>query len=255
MFRFSLRAVFVMTLLAAVGIAVVYHYVRPYRLQADYIERHQGTSTIVSADVGPQWIQGVFGELASVDSLTVFQFDPEDAAAVAAMTDLQFLTLSGMIDDKISTCFNEMTRLVKIDLTDSFVSMRALDHVPNPELVRELRLGVNTCDDDVVELLGEFSGLKKLDLHATQVSDQGLKTVAKCTQLEELSVAGRPITAEGLSHLSSLKNLKSLNLLWCDQLGPQIVDVLNSFPSLTKVALASNYLSEAQRRQIAGVEE
>ena len=60
--------------------------------------------------------------------------------------------------------------------------------------------------------LGEFDGLKQLDLYFSEITDRELSHIKKLTKLEDLSLVGNPVTDAGLQHLKLLTNLRKLNL-------------------------------------------
>ena len=241
-------------MIAAICIALVYQFVRPYRLQALYIENNGGKAEAIEADaIAPNWTHHIFGKLASIRGITATRIDEEDAATFAAMTDLKEITLRGSIDDSVAGCFREMTELREIDTSFSLVSLTALTGLPNPQGVRVLKLGMNTNDNELISSLNRFPNLVSLDLHATQVTDQGLVAVAKCKQLKALNLDGRPVTTSGLSHLQNLANLKSISLQWCDRLDARATELLRSFPSLIRVELLNNHMSFRQRTQLLDI--
>ena len=60
--------------------------------------------------------------------------------------------------------------------------------------------------------LGEFDGLKQLDLYFSEITDRELSHIKTLTKLEDLSLVGNPVTDAGLQHLKLLTNLRKLNL-------------------------------------------
>ncbi len=69
----------------------------------------------------------------------------------------------------------------------------------------------DTADDWVAPLKG-LTGLKKLHLEKTKITDKALNTVAGLANLEYLNIYGTGVTDAGLDKLNKLKKLKSLYL-------------------------------------------
>ena len=69
----------------------------------------------------------------------------------------------------------------------------------------------DTADDWVAPLKG-LTGLKKLHLEKTKITDKALNTIAGLANLEYLNVYKTGVTDAGLDKLSKLKKLKSLYL-------------------------------------------
>ncbi len=69
----------------------------------------------------------------------------------------------------------------------------------------------DTADDWVAPLKG-LTGLKKLHLEKTKITDKALNTIAGLANLEYLNIYGTGVTDAGLDKLNKLKKLKSLYL-------------------------------------------
>jgi len=81
--------------------------------------------------------------------------------------------------------------------------------------LRRLRLANNALSPGVLQKLGqlpELSGLCRLNLESTSITDDGLHHLAAIESLEDLDLSSTAITDAGLKELRSLKNLRSLAL-------------------------------------------
>ncbi len=92
------------------------------------------------------------------------------------------------------------------DLTEGAV--KALKSLPNLE---ELFLSIDNLDDASLSRLHGLTGLNRLGLVHTKVSDAGVKALVRSfPDLEELGICYSAATDRGLSHLSRLRGLKKL---------------------------------------------
>ena len=85
--------------------------------------------------------------------------------------------------------------------------------------MRRVFSGVGGTDDQLrrrgrfppADLAG-LSNLKRLVLHDTDVSDEGLAILGRLTSLEHLDLSESRLVGWGIAHLKSLDNLTSLDL-------------------------------------------
>src|SRR2546427_2177170 len=68
-------------------------------------------------------------------------------------------------------------------------------------------------DDRGLRHVGRMSGLIKLYLTGTSITDEGVRNLAGLTNLTELALDGTGISDAGLAHLAGLTKLRRLNLL------------------------------------------
>jgi hypothetical protein len=86
---------------------------------------------------------------------------------------------------------------------------------PDTGQVTGLILSSATTDADLAGLC-ELRGLTLLGVAGgSQVSDEGLRTIADLPQVSELGFAGGNFTDAGLQHLEKMTGLKKLTLLRC----------------------------------------
>ena len=63
-----------------------------------------------------------------------------------------------------------------------------------------------------MKYLARLTGLEKLNLEATDVSDLGLESLAKLVNLRDLNLSFTSVSDRGLVHLARLTNLRRLML-------------------------------------------
>lgn len=88
----------------------------------------------------------------------------------------------------------------------------ALAPLSNLDKLQTVYIAGSFDDAGVKELVGSAPGLRRLILEFTKVSDEGLKHLAKLRSLEEITIRSAEVTDEGIIYLTSLPNVKTLNL-------------------------------------------
>lgn len=185
-----------------------------------------------------------------VQALNLYRSDVRDEALrpITRLTGLRAIQLqSTRITDAALEGFDSLTNLEEIDLgafavnRDGFGvgdgAMRVLGRLPK---LRNVQLRLTKVSDAGLAELAKCQSLTILDLSGTRVSDaglvhltklphletlrlgisnegtnvtdEGLKTVGKLSELTWLDLSSTTITGRGLAHLSGLKKLKTLAL-------------------------------------------
>jgi Leucine Rich repeat len=90
-----------------------------------------------------------------------------------------------------------------------------LADVSRIETITALDLGgCRELTDEGVKHLARLPGLKHLDLSGTAITDRGLQVLRDLPALETFSLAGTRVTDEGVAHLAHCDNLRHVNLSW-----------------------------------------
>jgi hypothetical protein len=90
-----------------------------------------------------------------------------------------------------------------------------LADVSRIETITALDLGGSKeLTDEGVRHLARLPALKHLDVSGTAITDRGLQVLRDLPALETLSLAGTPITDEGVAHLAHCHELRQVNLSW-----------------------------------------
>jgi len=84
---------------------------------------------------------------------------------------------------------------------------------PIKSQVVSLNLAKMPLGDADLQWVTQFQNLEKLNLNFTDVTNEGLKSLARLSQLAEVSLSGTAISGEGLKELRSLEALRKL-VLW-----------------------------------------
>lgn len=107
-----------------------------------------------------------------------------------------------------------------------------LVHVGKLPALQLLQLEGTSTDDAALAHIAQLQQLKHLGLdRCTHVTEEGMKSVAKLTNLEVLYLYGVKIGDKGLSHLTGLKKLQAINLERTS-ITDKGLEYLKAFPSL-----------------------
>jgi Leucine-rich repeat (LRR) protein len=118
-----------------------------------------------------------------------------------------------------------------------------------PDYVLSFELHGKEVTDEGLKGLAKFENLTTLDLHYTAVTDASLPELAKLSNLTTLNLQGTKVTVAGLRDLGKLKNLTTLNLQ-----GIAVTDAglreLAPLKSLHTLSLDENVLTDGVLRSL-----
>ena len=97
-------------------------------------------------------------------------------------------------------------------LVEGQVEGLGLDQLAALPNLRELDLGATRLDDRALPGVGKLTGLTRLRLSYTEISDGGLQHIAGLQKLESLQLAGTDIGDAALVHIGKFTHLRELNL-------------------------------------------
>lgn len=116
--------------------------------------------------------------------------DPTPADAIALIEKLKGKTLPRKSD-----------KVTAVDLGHKKVTDNDLKVIAALSTIRTLNLGGDATKDKTGKMI-----------YKSSITDEGIKNIAKMTQLQKLELDGANITDAGLKHLSGMKNLTNLTL-------------------------------------------
>ncbi|QDU02337.1 Internalin-A precursor [Gimesia chilikensis] len=190
------------------------------------------------------------------------------------MKNLEVLKLesSGKFTEKGLKYLQEHQKLKTLDLMGCLLVSRRLDLLERFTDLQSLRLKIYTgerVDARILSSLQHMQGLKYLEVDMTslqggfglsvlsklphleelhfvnsQLNDDDLQWVARCSALKSFTVHSSRITDKGIARLSSLRNLESLNLDRCSIRGSGLAD-LGVLKHLKEMSLNHNYVNDS----------
>ena len=183
---------------------------------------------------GPHWLRRLLGDdffanvvyadipsgIKDVDALTHLRlaltndrrFSDADLKPLGSLTKLEMLEVGdfSQITDTGMAYLGDLRSLRFLGLDNTRITDAGLKHLANLDRIQDLSLlGTRVSD---LRPLEKMTGLKKLDLIGTLVDDASLKTLAHFGRLEELGLTYTQVHGEGLSRLTSCRNLRLLSL-------------------------------------------
>jgi len=137
---------------------------------------------------------------------------------LASFPKLSELNLSGCtLSDKGMAVLGELTNLQKLDVSSTQITDQGLSEINRLEKLEELKL--NYCENiSNIELasLASIRKLQKLQLWGFgKISNESLSFLKEFPELTELELCDRHLTDKSLEIISSLIQLKKLNLFRC----------------------------------------
>jgi hypothetical protein len=154
------------------------------------------------------------GGCTGLDTLVIAEAEVTDEglAHIAGLINLENLHLYGCSDvtDEGLKYLSQLTRLKVLWLTGTGFSGSGLRFIPNPQGLRHIMFGsVKPAD---LSYLGRFAELTSLGLSGCGVTDEQAQQVADLAHLEELDLGLGELTNAGVRSLARLKQLRKLDL-------------------------------------------
>ena len=201
----------------------------------------------------------------------------EGMAYLAAVPKLRNLQIGGneMCADRILAAKSIERLRFGVGFGDA-AFLQALAAMPN---LRELDLGVQNDEDELMAALENLTGLRVLRLYAPGVSDAGLAHLKGLRNLDELDFPGHPIpkltgpglqylaglpklrrlsagfsgiTDDGLAHVAGLRQLESLDLGFC-RIGDAGLEHLQGLTNLRELNLQATQVGDAGLAVLKGM--
>lgn len=121
--------------------------------------------------------------------------------------------------------------------------------------IRSASFGMHEAlDADALRPLRDFHDLESLNLESCGLTDDDLALVSSLRQLRGLNLDGNGrVTGKGVRHLMSLPRLERLSLVWTSFRGADVIPVLRAMPSLKEVRLGG--ISEVPPEEVAYLKE
>ena len=130
---------------------------------------------------------------------------------------LKSVTLVGELDDSICARLAAIASLEEVTLSSTVVRGEQLGRLQGLEALVSLKLeGCMSLTTEGVRQLNQLTGLKRLHLNHTQVSDEKLLLLSDLAQLEFLDLrVNESLTDAGLAAFAAMPRLQELSLFYC----------------------------------------
>jgi len=206
--------------------------------------RHNGESTWTDAGLAHL---AAFPELRKLTLSRQSQLSRSSLNVIAGCNALRELDLRGMTGpaDADFAVLGALTKLDKLQLSDTQAGDAALAEIQKVPRLRELSLGPNDqLGPRSLSALGQMVSLETLNLNGGKISDPDLAPLALIQRLKRLQLGLPTITGSGLSALSSLPELQEITLR-CPGLTDAVFEPIARSKSLRKVRLAERGVQPA----------
>jgi len=183
------------------------------------------------------------------------QITDEGASVVRNWKHLKKLNLHGTkITDSTLEFLAGVPTLEWLDISSAQITDTGLEQLSALTNLKWLAMGGNKLTDASLQFLRQMPQLEYLDIGGQQrtdsglwsltVTDAGMQSIAAVTELRELRMEGRAVTARGLEALKRLTRLERLQLQGCKRLTDDAASVLGSMTQLQILDLKDSSLSE-----------
>lgn len=176
---------------------------------------------------------------------------------VADFTQLESLWYRGnRITDQDLAALANLKQLREVRFTELKMTDRGAKHLAGLKRLRHLYLPKAQLTDGGLKHLGELEQLRSLILHTVNVTDAGISRVASLHHLETLTLSGigTGITPHGMSELSELRSLQSINLGAGRRFKNAALEFLPSLKELKSVSIRGMAVDDEGLKYLANIE-
>ena len=225
-FQFSIRSLFVLTVVVAAACSWLATEMKQAREQAETVEwiKKTGGGIIrgyefepspIPMPSGEAWLHKLLGDDLFLDVTAVAFSEGVDARMdyLKESPHLQMLFPGhANVGDAGLEHLQGLTRLEWLHLGGTAIRGPGLEYIAGLTRLRQISLDHTKVSDAGLEFLEGLTGLQSLNLSYTQVSDAGLKHLKGLSQLQDLFLDGTEVSDAGLEHLKGLHKLQTLQL-------------------------------------------
>ena len=153
-------------------------------------------------------------ELPKLTHLTLAEMTANDAAlaSLASLGRLEHLQLSGTLEAPAMPGLGDLGALVVLRLDFKGLDDQVGAELTKLESLEELYVAGSNLSDDGLRSMASLKQLRVLDLSRTRVTNRGLEHLANLSQLEVLMLGNTDVVDDGIAHLRGLSRLRELRL-------------------------------------------
>ena len=157
------------------------------------------------------WLKNLLG-LKSL-SVTLWGASDRDVIALAECPASVILSLSGPMSDAALARLCDLPALQHLSLGDSTFQLHFPPGSKLPTSLESLELNWTAADDESLALISGLPQLKRVSILGGEVSDEGLRVLAKLPMLNQLWLEGLPnVTDVGMEALASSTSLREIHV-------------------------------------------
>jgi len=164
------------------------------------------------------------------------------------------LSRSGATGDQLAF-LKHLPTVESLTLNDTQLTAEGLDHVKKLGNLKSVSLHADGADYQTLGVLQALPNLDAIHLRDSQITNDDLRQLGTLTKIQSLSINNltwerahpdKPlVTDEGLAHLSTLLNLKSLLLSFGTRVSDEGLEHLTKLRQLETLSLRSDLISDS----------
>jgi hypothetical protein len=201
-------------------------------------------------DASERKARGMFRRLV----LLLLAFGSAVALAIAAFSLLLTSMERQQRDDRFKYCQQELEKRIAekskyIYLYDSAKTDTLLERLVAVPGIEVVKLDMTDVTDEGMKSLAAIKGLKSLTVYGGgRVGDQGMSHLSAAASLERLQLINTRVTDQGLSSLGKLANLRSLEVHTSKSIATGLtnaaIPILKEFSGLKELRISGDWVSE-----------
>ncbi len=155
----------------------------------------------------------------------------------------------GLRDDDVSALLT-LTPLENLMLIAPEVTGSAFERLTGLPQLSALEYRARSVPTEIIDSLPKFQALTSLSFPEAHLSDKNLQAISEMTELRGLDIgASSELTSQGVSLLSTLRNLRALQL--SPTLEPACLDGLSHLKYLERLSIPKQHIDEWLKRTVS----
>ncbi|MFN0021557.1 MAG: leucine-rich repeat domain-containing protein [Pirellulaceae bacterium] len=236
-FQISIRTLFIVTTLVAIGLAYfnrIRQRVEEQKAATARIAALGGKATVKPMSyVWPSFRKAVgeeyFKEVVAVDLENTLVTDA-DLEVVGRLRDMKSLVLSGLPVSERSGYMGPFLPQ-NPNLVSSQVSSKGIRGLGPQHKLQDVRLAHVPINDEAMDTVSSWTQLQILDLERTRVTSKGVQRLENLKHLKSLNLAGTNIDDSVVPALSQMRSLQQLDLSDTAVTGEGLLQLRNELPA------------------------
>lgn len=179
----------------------------------------------------------------------------ESLANLTGVPNIESLGFSGPgINDKGMEVLSKLTRLVRLDLSDSAISDATLVHLKPLSNLQVLGLRRTGVTDEGLAAISGLPKVRAVDLRNSNIADAGLVHLGKLKSLADLQLEKSKVTDAGILELAGLP-LKGINFNYCTTISNASMKVFGAMPTLESIQLDYTKVSDEGMAEVKNLKK
>jgi Leucine-rich repeat (LRR) protein len=177
----------------------------------------------------------------------------EQALEKLSTSHLNSVILVGELDDSICTRLATISSLEEIAIVSTVFRGEQLEQLKSLERLVNLKLeGCTSLTVEGLRQINQLTGLRKLSLNHSEVSDEEVLQLTDLKQLEFLDLrVNQSLTDTGLAALAAMPKLQELSLFYCPGIRGEGLDHLDMLSELRILDIGNNKIRDVGLQRLS----